>query len=188
MAILPITIWGEPVLHSPAQPVTEFNDELRTLVADMIDTMHAAPGVGLAAPQVGLPLRLFVYEWEGAKDEPGIKGVAVNPELWLSPTEPESKRELHERAEAEGCLSVPDEAYPLRRAHRAFMRAQDEFGEPYELEVSGWAARILQHEFDHLNGIIYINRLNFVQHRKALKEIAKLGFKGGTWLPGEDED
>lgn len=183
MAILPITIWGEPVLHRAAQPVTEFDAALRALVADMFETMEAAPGVGLAAPQIGLGLRLFVYDWTNPRDGRTIRGVAANPELWLSPVVPFDVQELDERAETEGCLSVPDEAYPLRRAHRVLLRAQDEHGEPYELEFEGWAARIMQHEFDHLDGVIYINRLDFMTHRKALKEIARLGFKGGTWTP-----
>lgn len=183
MAILPIQVWGSSVLHRPAKPVVDFDDELRTLVADMHETMRAAPGVGLAGPQVGLPLRLFTYEWTHPRSGQHWKGVAVNPELWLSPIVPTDIDELDEDAETEGCLSVPEESYPLRRANRARMRAQNESGEWYELEAEGWLARILQHEYDHLDGIVYINRLDFVTHRRALKDIVKDGYKGGTWTP-----
>lgn len=186
MAILPITVWGEPVLHVPAKPVTEFDDTLRTLVEDMYDTMAAAPGVGLAGPQVGQALRLFVYEWT-APDGTHYRGEAINPELWLAPL---PIGELDDDRETEGCLSVPGESYPLRRSPKARMRAQNVDGEWYELEVEGWMARILQHEYDHLDGVIYVNRLDFMNNRRALKDIVKAGYKGGTWLPdgsGDDE-
>jgi peptide deformylase len=103
MAVLPIRITGDPVLHSAASPVTEFDDSLRTLVADMFDTMKEAPGVGLAAPQVGVPLRVFVYDWT---DDAGTswRAAAINPELWLSPT---PIGEPDDEAESEGCLSIP---------------------------------------------------------------------------------
>src|ERR671929_223177 len=98
MAILPIRITGDPVLHQPAEPITRFDDELRTLVSDMYETMLAAPGVGLAAPQVGVPLRLFVYNYP---DEQGNdrRGVAINPELWISPppTAPRARRDRRSR-------------------------------------------------------------------------------------------
>lgn len=185
MAILPITIWGEPVLHTPAKPVTEFDSKLEKLVADMYETMDEAPGVGLAGPQVGLPLRLFTYGWKDPRTGIDHRGVAINPELWISPL---PKGDVDPDADAEGCLSVPGERYPTRRAERALLRAYDLKNEPFEIEAEGWFARILQHEYDHLNGIIYIDRLDFVQQRKALKEIARNGWgkPGHTWLPGVD--
>src|SRR4051812_45029146 len=119
MAVRPITITGEPVLHAPAMPVTDFDDALRRLVDDLFDTMDEAPGVGLAAPQVGVPLRVFVYSW--ADDDGGEwRGVAINPELWQSPL---SIDPLDAETESEGCLSIPGERYPLRRAGSVILRA-----------------------------------------------------------------
>src|SRR6478609_10950291 len=103
MAVLPIRITGDPVLHSSAAPVTAFDEELRRLVEDMFETMDEAPGVGLAAPQVGVPLRLFVFGWTD-DDDVRHRGVAINPVLWQSPL---SIDELDEDAESEGCLSFP---------------------------------------------------------------------------------
>jgi peptide deformylase len=185
MAILPIRITGDPVLHEPAQPVTRFDDELRTLVEDMYETMLAAPGVGLAGPQVGVPLRLFVYNYPDA-DGSERRGVAINPELWISPP---PTGEPDEDSESEGCLSVPGERFPLRRAERAILRAVDLDGTPFEIEASGWFARVFQHEFDHLNGILYVDRLDFLYARRALKTIAKRGWgkAGASWLPGVDD-
>src|SRR3954447_15786772 len=185
MAILPIRITGEPVLHEPAEPVTRFDDELRTLVADMYDTMFAAPGVGLAAPQVGVPLRLFVYNYPD--DDGGERrGVAINPELGIPPP---PTGEADEDYESEGCLSVPGERYPLRRAEKALLRAVDLDEKPFEIEASGWFARIFQHEFDHLDGVLYVDRLEFVHHRRAVKTIVKRGWgkPGASWVPGVDD-
>src|SRR3954468_8447166 len=131
MAVLPIRISGDPVLHSPARPVEEIDDELRALVADMFETMDEAPGVGLAGPQVGVPLRLFVYGWT---DDDGVqhRGVAINPTLWQSPL---TIDELAEEGGPEGCLSFPGERFPLRRAGRVILQATDIDGEPYEVHA-----------------------------------------------------
>ena len=185
MTVLPIRITGDPVLHTPAAPVTAFDDDLRALVADLFETLVAAPGVGLAAPQVGVPLRLFVYDY--AHDPAGPqRGVVINPVLWVSPT---TTGELDEDQETEGCLSVPGERFALRRAERALLRAVDLDGRPVEVEASGWFARILQHEFDHLNGTLYVDRLDLIQGRRAKKAIVanKWGKPGLEWLPGVDD-
>jgi peptide deformylase len=184
MAVLPIRITGDSVLHEVAEPVTEFDEELRTLVADMIDTMHAAPGVGLAAPQVGVPLRLFVYSWTDAEDREW-NGVAANPELWLSP---HRVGEPDEETESEGCLSIPGERFPLRRAERAILRAQNENGVPFEVTAEGWLARIFQHEYDHLDGVLYADRLEHPHGKAVAKAIRKRswGVPGQSWLPGRD--
>ncbi len=185
MSILPIRITGDPVLHAPAAPVATFDDELRRLVADMFDTMDAAPGVGLAAPQVGVPLRLFVYSY--AADPTGLRrGVAINPVLWIAPT---PVGEADEETESEGCLSVPGERYPLRRAPRARLEAVDLDGAPVSFEAAGWFARILQHETDHLDGVLYVDRLDFLNARRARKAIAgnRWGRPGNSWTPGIDE-
>ena len=185
MSVLPIRITGDPVLHDPAAPVTVFDGDLRTLVADMFETMDAAPGVGLAAPQVGVPLRLFVYGYEHDPDGPQ-RGVAINPTLWTTPT---PIGEADEDAESEGCLSVPGERFPLRRSPRARLDAVDLDGKPFTLDARGWFARVLQHETDHLDGVLYVDRLAFLQHRRAVKVISsyKWGRPGNSWTPGVDD-
>lgn len=187
MAVLPIRITGDPVLHTPAEPITTFDAELQQLVADMFETVALAPGVGLAGPQVGVAKRIFVYAWT---DEDGTewRGVAANPELWITPTVPESHDELDEDDESEGCLSIPGERFPLRRAEAALLRAQDEHGVPFELEARGWLARIFQHEFDHLNGVLYADRLVHPYSKLVAKAIRKQswGSPGQSWLPGRD--
>jgi peptide deformylase len=184
MAVLPIRISGDPVLHSPARDVTTFDDELRTLVADMFETMDAAPGVGLAAPQVGVPLRVFVYGWHD-DDDNEHRGVAVNPTLWVSPAVP---GEPDEETESEGCLSFPGERFPLRRSGSALLRAFDLDGTGYERHGDGWLARIFQHEYDHLDGIIYVDRLAY-PHSKAASKVQRKrswGVPGLSWQPGVD--
>ncbi|MBF0671212.1 MAG: peptide deformylase [Salinibacterium sp.] len=185
MAVLPIVITGDPVLHTPAGPVKDFDDALRSLVDDMFETMDAAPGVGLAAPQVGVPLRVFVYGWVD-DDDIEYRGVAINPELWLSPL---STVPLHDMAEAEGCLSVPGERYPLRRAHRIILRALDLDGQPYEFTADGWLARIFQHEYDHLDGVLYVDRLDHANGKAAAKAVKRAGWgtPGLSWMPGVDD-
>jgi len=185
MTVLPIRITGDPVLHTPSKPVTEFDDGLKRLVQDMFETMDAAPGVGLAGPQVGVPLRLFVYSYEHDPSGPQ-RGVAINPELWISAT---PTGEADEATEAEGCLSVPGERFPLRRAPRAILRAVDLDQQPFELQAEGWFARVLQHEYDHLDGVLYVDRLEFLQARRALKAVStrRWGKPGLSWLPGVDD-
>lgn len=184
MAILPIVIYGEPVLHRNASPVTEFDDELKQLVNDMFETTAAAPGVGLAAPQVGVGKRLFVWDYEHQTEGPA-QGVAVNPVLWISSPEPG----LPDEDELEGCLSFPGERFALRRSDRALLRAQDIDGNPFEIEASGWFARIFQHEFDHLNGLLYVDRLVHPESRAAQKAQRKNGWgdPGLSWMPGVDD-
>lgn len=187
MAVLPIRITGEPVLHAPATEVTVFDDDLRTLVADMFETMDLAPGVGLAGPQVGVGQRLFVYSWT---DDDGVlwRGAAVNPVLWTTPAVPESIEELDEDDESEGCLSVPGERFPLRRSEGALLQAFDEHGEPFEIEAHGWLARVFQHEYDHLDGVLYADRLVHPYAKQVQKAIRKAswGGPGQSWLPGRD--
>lgn len=182
MAVLPIRITGDPVLHSPAAHVATFDDALATLVRDMKETMAAAPGVGLAAPQVGVPLRVFVYHWRD-ENETVHRGTAINPELWISPA---SIEELDEDEESEGCLSLPGERFPLRRSAHALLRATSLDGTRYEIEADGWLARIFQHEFDHLDGVLYSDRLVHPNDRAAAKSVKKRswGVPGLSWLPG----
>lgn len=185
MAILPIVVTGEPVLHRIAEPVAEITDEIRTLVANMFETMDAAPGVGLAAPQVGVGLRLFTYSYVDDDDQPW-RGVVINPELWMTPLVP---GEPDEETEEEGCLSFPGERFALRRSDRVVVTGTDLDGAEVRLAVDGWRARILQHEFDHLNGVLYVDRLAR-RERQICQKIAKKrgwGAPGVAWTPGQDE-
>ncbi len=185
MAVLPIRITGDPVLHSPAAPVVTIDDSIRALVSDMVETMETAPGVGLAAPQVGVSLRLFVYNWID-DDDVHWHGTAINPELLISPT---AIGALDEDEESEGCLSIPSERYPLRRAQRALLRATGLDGLPFEIDAHGWLARIFQHEFDHLDGILYADRLSDPHSSAVAKVLRKQrwGVPGNSWLPGTDD-
>lgn len=184
MAILPIVISGEPVLHRPAEPVTEFDAELRELVENMQETTVAAPGVGLAAPQVGVGKRIFVWDYD-EQDVAPAQGVAINPVLWIAPLEPGIPGE----DEYEGCLSFPGERFGLRRSASALLRAQDLDGKHFEIEAHGWFARIFQHEYDHLNGLLYVDRLVHPESRGAQKAERRNGWgvSGLSWMPGEDD-
>jgi len=184
MPIRPICITGEPVLHTRAKEVTEFNQELKQLVEDMFETMDAAPGVGLAAPQVGVGLRVFVYDYDDDEGNPR-RGVVVNPTLELGPI---SSQPADEDTESEGCLSFPGERFPLKRADRAVVTGFDVDQNPIRIEAEGWFARIFQHEFDHLDGILYIDRLA-KPYKKEVKLITAeegWGVPNLSWLPGRD--
>lgn len=176
---------GDPVLHAPASPVAEITDDIRTLVADMWETMDAAPGVGLAAPQVGVALRIFTYSYADDDGTPW-RGVVINPELWMRPLEPGHPDEDHE---SEGCLSFPGERFPLRRSSEVLVTGTDLEGAEVRLHVDGWRARILQHEFDHLDGVLYVDRLGDADWKTAQKIAKKRGWgrPGQSWLPGVDD-
>lgn len=184
MTVRPICITGEPVLHTKALEVTEFNDELRQLVDDMYDTMDLAPGVGLAAPQIGVPLRIFVYDYD---DDNGRerRGVIINPVLEVGPISP---LKPDENTESEGCLSVPGERFPLKRADKVKVTGVDLDQNPVKIEARGWFARIFQHEFDHLEGTLYVDRLIAEYAAEAQEAIQESGWgkPGLTWLPGKD--
>lgn len=185
MTIRPICITGNPVLHSKALEVTVFDDSLRTLVQDMYDTMDEAPGVGLAAPQIGVNLRVFVYDWD-AEDGSEQRGVVINPTLEISEI-PAGEPDWEE--ESEGCLSVPGERFPLKRAERATLRGVDLDQNPVHIEATGWFARIFQHEFDHLEGTLYVDRLIEEYSLEAQQIIKERGWgkDGLTWLPGHEK-
>lgn len=190
MAILPIVIVGDPVLHNPTEPVTESPAELAQLIADMYETMDAANGVGLAANQVGVAKRLFVYDCPD-RDESGHvarrRGVVVNPVLETSEipeTMPDPEDDL------EGCLSVPGENFPTGRAEWAKVTGTDAEGKPVEIEGHGFFARMLQHEVGHLDGYLYVDVLIGRNARAAKKTIKRAGWgtPGLTWMPGTVED
>ncbi|MGH2709931.1 MAG: peptide deformylase [Actinomycetota bacterium] len=153
MSALPIRTFGDPVLRDKARPVEQFDDALKRLAEDMIRTMHEAPGVGLAAPQVGRPIRLIVFD-VGDDDETGPRAVA-NPVL---------KNEWGEQMEEEGCLSLPGLYYPVKRAQTVWAEGFDLDGHAVTIEGEDLLARVLQHEVDHLNGILFIDRLDS-EHR-----------------------
>lgn len=161
--LLPITRWGTPVMHAATAPVTEFDDALRSLTADMFATMDAANGVGLAATQVGKGLSLFVFR---CPDADGVvhQGVVCNPVVTL----PEG-RDRHLVAEDEGCLSFPGAYQALARPDAAVCNGQDEHGNPIEISGTGLLARCLQHETDHLSGTVFGDRLSS-RARKKLNE------------------
>ena len=175
---------GDPVLHAVASPVGEITEEIRTLVADMFETMDAAPGVGLAAPQVGVGLRIYTYSYEDDEGQPW-RGVLINPELFMTPAEP---GDPDEDEESEGCLSVPGERFPLRRSDHVRVSGLDLDGNPVDIDVTGWRARIMQHEFDHLNGVLYVDRLHDSDWKTVQKIAKKRGWgrPGLSWTPGID--
>lgn len=162
MTILEIRIVGDPVLRTPAAEVTTFGPDLARLVADMTETMDAVGGAGLAAPQVGVGLRVFTYRVDGHH------GHVVNPLLELGTPD--------DSASSEGCLSVPGLGYPLPRSGWARVTGKDLTGEPVIIEGEGLLARCLQHETDHLNGRLYIDRLSGAEKKDALGRIRALGY------------
>ncbi|KHL05162.1 peptide deformylase [Sinomonas humi] len=162
MAILPIRIIGDPVLRTPADPVTEFGPELERLVADMMETMEDVDGAGLAAPQVGVGQRVFTYQIDGQR------GHLVNPVLTLS--------DDFQDDVVEGCLSIPGVAYPLRRRRAVQARGYDVHGNPVEIEAEGMLARAFQHETDHLDGVLFVDRLEGDDRRAAQRVIRRLDY------------
>ena len=163
MSIKEIRHFGDPVLITPATEVIDFDKELRVLVKDLTETMLDAPGAGLAAPQIGVPLRVFVWD----VDE--TIGHLINPTLDLS-------EEMQEGDE--GCLSFPDLVYPTPRAFRAVAKGFTMHGEPITIEGTELLARALQHETDHLNGILFIDRLAEADRKVAMKEIRESDWFG----------
>jgi len=151
------------VLRTPADPVTDFDAELRKLVKDLTDTMMDAPGVGLAAPQIGVGLRVFAYHVDGRL------GHLINPSLDLS-----SEQETDD----EGCLSFPGLVYPTPRAYGVVAKGFNLHGEPVTLEGTGQLARCVQHETDHLDGVLFIDRLDPSQRKLAMKEIREAEWWG----------
>jgi len=156
MSIQPIRFFGDPVLTTPASPVIDFDKELRVLVQDLIETMIDAPGAGLAAPQIGVPLRVFVWDVDEEI------GHLVNPSLDLSDEMQEGE---------EGCLSFPELRYETPRSMRAVAKGFNMYGEPVVVEGTAFLARALQHETDHLNGIVFIDRLSVEMRKQAMKDI-----------------
>ncbi|MDO5735406.1 MAG: peptide deformylase [Propionibacteriaceae bacterium] len=169
--VLPITRWGTPVMHAPTRRVTEFGEELDTLVRDMFATMRAAEGVGLAATQVGVDLAVFIFECPDA-DDVVHTGVVCNPSV-----EVETGKERKLEAGDEGCLSHPGGYQSLARPNWARCIGQDTDGNPIELEGTGYLARCFQHETDHLNGTVFGDRLSARARRKLDQQAAELAYR-----------
>ena len=163
MAIQPIRLFGDPVLRTPAAEVTDFDKELRRLVEDLTDTMRDAPGSGLAAPQIGVGLRVFTWHVEGRL------GHLVNPRLTLSEETQDGP---------EGCLSIPDLTFDCRRARSVVATGFDMYGEPVTVEGSDLLARAIQHETDHLDGILFVDRLDREARREAMRAIREAAWFG----------
>jgi len=158
-----VVVAGDPVLHKVSERVTSFDDSLATLIDDMFATMHIAAGVGLAAPQVGVDLAVFVYDCPDADGEQHV-GHMVNPEI-VSTSGPEDDGE-------EGCLSVPGPYHELARPSVASVRGLDKTGAPLEVTGTAFFARCLLHETEHLRGILYIDHLPRNRRRRVLREMA----------------
>ena len=152
MAVRDIITIPDPILYRKARKVTDFGKELQTLVDDMVETMRVAPGVGLAAPQVDVPLRVFVVEFGDEEDEsvPLKLFTFVNPEITRF-----SKEQV---TGTEGCLSIPDFVGDVDRSVSVVVKGMNRRGQPMRIKSSGWLARIFQHEVDHLNGVLFIDR------------------------------
>jgi peptide deformylase len=157
VALRPIRLLGDPVLRTPAQLVTTFDKELRTLVKDLTDTMLEAPGVGLAAPQLGVSLRVFTYDVDDQL------GHLINPVLHFPSDE--------EQDGDEGCLSLPGLTFDCRRKQHVVAHGQNEYGDPVTIEGSAMMARCVQHETDHLDGVLFIDRLDPETKKTALAAI-----------------
>jgi peptide deformylase len=157
VAFRTIRRFGDPVLRSVAEPVTAFDDKLKGLVTDLLDTVDAPGHAGVAAPQIGVSTRAFSYNVDGEM------GCVINPEIV------ELSEEQQE--DAEGCLSVPGLGFPTRRAQHAVVRGVDVNNEPVTVSGSGLMARCLQHEVDHLDGLVYIQRLDPDARREALRQV-----------------
>ena len=170
MAIRTILKWGHPVLHAPSAPVAEIDDTIRTLVADMVETMYAAPGIGLAAPQIGVPLRLIVIDLSVGKDKSQLLTV-INPEL----VEAEG-----EQREDEGCLSVPGYGGSPLRPARVQVRGLDLTGRERVHTASELLARAFCHEIDHIDGLLFVDRLSPLK-RDLLKRKLRKKARSGDW-------
>jgi peptide deformylase len=168
--ILNIVKYPDPVLSRPAEPVTEFNAELRKQIADMFESMYAGQGIGLAAPQVGISKRFLVIDLSVGK-EPKDKLVLINPEIIFS------EGKVYEE---EGCLSFPEIREKVTRHAKVRIRAQDEKGKWFEMDGEEVLSRCFQHEIDHLEGMLFIYRMSALKRDLALRKIRKLQ-REGKW-------
>jgi peptide deformylase len=181
MAVLPVRIFGDPVLRQKARPVTAFDEALRAFIADMRDTMKAYEGVGLAANQVGIASRVLVVDVP-IDDLRRAQLALINPVI--------TQRSGSETGE-EGCLSIPAIFEDVARSARVTISGQDEHGQPIELEAEGYLARALQHEVDHLDGVLFIDRLSPLKRqflKRALEALARGELPEGYRLPARGNE
>jgi peptide deformylase len=171
MALLEIVKYGEPVLETPGEPVTEFDDKLKRLVSDMFETMYAARGVGLAAPQIGVSKRLFVMDCSGGSD-PEARVALVNPVVL---------NVEGEQTGDEGCLSFPGIFFQVKRSLRAVVRAQNLAGEEFEFDGLDLEARCMLHETDHCDGIVFVSCAASFSRGLVRRKIKRLQ-KQGRWV------
>jgi peptide deformylase len=164
VAILPIRLYPDPVLRVACRAVETFDGELRRLAEDMVETMHQAPGVGLAAPQVGVEIRLAVVDVSVSEEE-GALHVLVNPAI---------KRQEGDDQDVEGCLSIPDFTEKVTRPGRVHIEALDLEGRPFDLKAEGLLARVICHEIDHLEGVLFVDRLRGLRREKAQRHLRRL--------------
>jgi len=162
--------YGADVLHAPAATVEEITPEIDRLITDMVETMYAAPGIGLAAPQVGVPLRILVIDLSMGRDPKGLITM-INPEF----VERDGMQ-----LEEEGCLSVPGFNATVVRPMRAVVKGLDREGQPQQIEGEGLLARAFQHEIDHLDGMLFVDRLRGIKKEMIVRKIRKLA-KAGKW-------
>jgi peptide deformylase len=184
VSLLPVRVLGDPILRRVADPVRGIDDELRRLVDNMYETMYAAKGIGLAAPQVGVNARLFIADVDGSRH------AMVNPELVSAEGEIETSEE--------GCLSIPEIFGDVRRPGIVTMRATSIEGEPYIVQATGLLGRCFLHELDHLNGKLFVDYLSFLKKRRALADWAsrekdfpghiRILTPGDPGDPDQDED
>ncbi|MGE3276202.1 MAG: peptide deformylase [Vicinamibacterales bacterium] len=168
--VRPILRHGDSILHAPARPVEAITPEIETLIDDMVETMYAAPGIGLAATQVGVPLRIFVIDLSVGRDPSGLITM-VNPEF----VEREGMQ-----LEEEGCLSLPGFTATVARPKHAVVRGLNRHGEEQTLEGTGLLARAFQHEMDHLDGCLFVDRLRGIKRDMILRKVKKLA-RSGKW-------
>jgi peptide deformylase len=171
MALMEVVKWPNPILDTPGEPVTEFGDKLKKLVSDMFETMYSAPGVGLAAVQVGVSQRLFVMDCSGGKD----------PEQRIALINPEVLRVEGTQNGEEGCLSFPGIFTPVERNLRAVVRAQDINGNEFEIDGMELTARCMLHETDHCDGIVFLDKMSPIKRELVKRKIKKLQ-KAGQWF------
>lgn len=164
MTVQPVRLFGDPVLRARADEVGAFDRELRQLVTDLTDTMKASGGVGMAAPQIGVGLRVFVYDTiQASRAGTPRAGHLINPSYEVVGDE--------EQTGVEGCLSIPGLRYDVTRAQRVVARGMDVDGKPVEFEADGLLARCVQHETDHLDGVLYLQRLDPATRKQAMREV-----------------
>ncbi len=165
MTVQPIRLFGDPVLRTPAEPVTVFDKELRTLVSDLEQTMLDAPGAGLAAPQIGVGLRVFTYHVDDEQS-----GHLINPVLHFPDDEDQDG--------PEGCLSIPGLSWDCRRRQHVVAHGQNMYGDPITIEGTARLSRCIQHETDHLDGVLFLDRLDTETRKVAMKAIREAEWAG----------